>query len=555
LTTTVEHAGPLAEVLRLIPGYDPFATAEDAWLDEAAARRAIDFFPSCLHHIEGDIAGQPFVLEPWQQAFVGNLFGWMVRDEKGRTVRRYREALLLVGRKNGKTPLIAGVTNYVLFCDGEPGAQIVGLAADTDQASLLYRHASGMVEAEPELSKRARIYRGLGQRAIEYPATNGVYRVISAEAGGKHGRNLHMAVVDELHEQPSRDLVDTIRTSFAATNRKQPLLIYLTTSDWERESICNEIVDYARKVRDGIIANSRFLPVMYEATSDDDWRDEKVWAKANPNIDISISRDYLRAECKRAQEVPAYENTFKRLHLNIKTQQRTRWLDITKWDACEAVIDLERLAARQCYIGLDLGKTNDITAAALVFPPTETDGMWTLLPKFWIPEERAAEREKQHRVPYLLWQQQGFIDFTPGNVTDYDCVKAWVLAQRERFGVQEVAYDPWNAMHLATSLTAEGVPMVEFQQSIKHMNEPAKLLEGVINDGKCRHDDNPVMRWMVANAEVYTDASGNIRPVKPEHKSPNKIDGVTATVNAIGRAIVKPPEPESVYETRGMLEV
>ncbi len=211
----------LEDTLRLIPGYDPFETAEDCILDLEAAQLAIDFFAECLHHVKGELAGQPFILEPWEQAIVGNLFGWKQPDGR----RRYREAFIYVGRKNGKTSLVAGIVCYVMFCDHEQGAELYSAAADRDQASLVRAQGEGMIRQDPVLDSMARIY----QHAITYAAEGTTYKAISAEAGTKHGYNSHLVILDELHAQPNRELVDVLETSTGS--RRQPLIISITTSD------------------------------------------------------------------------------------------------------------------------------------------------------------------------------------------------------------------------------------------------------------------------------------------------------------------------------------
>jgi phage terminase large subunit-like protein len=281
---TAKQKKTLEATLRLIPGYDPFVTAGDAWLDHDRAKMAIEFFPEMLHHIEGDVAGQPFALEPWEQAIIGNLFGWVRQDAKGRIVRRYRKCLLYVPRKNGKTPLAAGICLYVLFCDGEPGAQIYGAGASGDQAAKLYRHAVGMVRREPMLEGRCTIYGGQNARSIVLKEDEGSsYRVISADAPTAHGGNSHMVLIDELHALENGELVEVMETSMASEVRAQPLLVYITTADYDRPSVCNRVHKYACAVRDngGDPAkpgfDPTFLPVIYEAGKDDDWRWTEQW--------------------------------------------------------------------------------------------------------------------------------------------------------------------------------------------------------------------------------------------------------------------------------------
>lgn len=542
------------KIIGQIPGYDPVATCGDAWFEPGAAQRALDFFQhetdGCLRHVEGALAGQLFRLEPWQQAIVANLFGWVRTDDHGRVVRRYREAFIYVPRKNGKTPVAAAICNYVLFCDGEPGAQISSFAADTDQASLLYRHAKGMVEQEPELASRAKIYKGFGHRSIVLSEDEGsVYRVHAADAAGAHGGNPHLVIVDELHAQPNRELIDVLQTSFASVNRAQPLFICITTADFERESICNEKHDYAGKVRDGIIDNPAFLPVIYEAKDEEDWTAPEVWAKANPNLGVSVSLDYLRGECQRAIESSAYRNTFKRLHLNIRTKSDVVWLRLEKWDACGTLpVDPKQLARRPCFGGLDLSTTTDISALELVFP--EGEG-FLVLSYFWVPRENAALREHRDRVPYTQWIRDGFIKATEGDVVDYDVIRTDINALAKQFNLKKLAIDRWNATQLAVQLGGDGITVELFGQGFASMNAPAKLLENLVTAGRLAHGGNPVLRWMASNVIVETDAAGNIKPSKK--KSRERIDGMVALVMGLGAA-TSTITSESVYRKgRGLV--
>ena len=485
--------------------------------------------------------GQPFRLESWQQAIVGNLFGWKRPDG----TRRFREAFIYVPRKSGKSEMAGGLGNLLTFADGEPGAQVYCAAADREQARLVFNAAKTMVQAEPELASRGRVY----TNAIMVEATGSVLKVVSAEAYSKHGVNAHGVIIDELHAQPNRELVDVLTTSTAA--RRQPLIVYITTADFDRDSICNEKYDYACKVRDGVIDDPAFLPVIYEAPSDADWTDPQVWADANPNLGVSVSEEYLERECQRAQETPTYENTFKRLHLNMKTQQDVRWLSLEQWDACGgAEIDEADLEGQECYAGLDLSTTTDVSALLLLFQGD--DGEVGLLPRFWVPADNARKRERRDRVPYQTWARQGFIEMTEGNVVDYDVIRRRINELGERFKIREIAIDRWNATQLAVQLQGDGFEVVTFGQGFRDMSGPTKELEKLVISGKLRHGNHPVLRWMASNVSVGTDAAGNLKPSKK--KSTERIDGIVAGIMALGRAILQPQVPQSVYtETRGLV--
>ena len=534
-----------ARMMRLIPGYDPFATAgPDCWFDEAKAKAANAFFRERLTHIEGDLAGEPFELEPWEKAIIGNLFGWQRLDAKGRTIRRYRECLIFVARKNGKTPLAAGIALYCLFCDPERGQQNYVAASTREQAGLLFRHCRGMVDQSADLHEYCRIYGGNaagGQaQSIVRESRNSFVKIISGDVSiGKHGKNLNLAIVDELHEQPGRDLVDTLRTSMASANKPQPLMIYTTTSDCERaDSICNEIHDYACKVRDGLTEDLKFLPVIYEASREDDWTDPEVWKKANPNLGISVNEEFLWDECQKAKENPAIENTFKRLHLNIRTEQSVRLIPMDQWDACGEPFDPAILLGRRCYAGMDLATVSDLAAITLVFPPDEESGLYYCLPFMWCPRSRAMERQRQGKVSYLTWERQGHLILTDGCQIDYRYIRERINALSKLYDMQELPYDPYNATHLATQLKEEdGLNMIEHRQGVLSMNEPTKFLLRILLGRQLRHNGHPVLRWMASNMAARTDANGNYWPDK--EKSGDKIDGMVALIMGLGRAMLQ----------------
>ena len=275
-----------------------------------------------------------------------------------------------------------------------------------------------------------------------------------------------------------------------------------------------------------------------------------MWRSANPNLDVSLKLDYLQQQCKKAQNQPSFENTFKRLHLNIKTSQDVIWISMQAWDKCDGEVDAEALKGRKCYPAIDLSSTRDTSCLILAFPLD--DDILALLPFFWIPADSAHEREKRDRVPYNTWARQNLLDKTPGNVIDYRYIRARINELSKLYDFQEIAFDPWNARQLATQLEEEdGFSLVEFRQGFYSMNEPSKEFERRVLQRKIRHGGHPVLRWQASNVMVMTDPSGNIKPVKPEHKDAKKIDGIVASVMAVGRAMLN-VEKTSVYEDRGI---
>lgn len=529
-----------AGLLKALPGYDPFDQAGDCEFIVSKAEERLHFFERCLTHIKGAKAGEKFELERWQKSVIANLFGWIRPDG----TRRYREALIYVPRKNGKSFLAAGICNCVLFCDGEQGAEIYCGAAEAGQARLVFNVAREQVLRELLLKQRAKVF----QNSITIEDMASFIRPISADADTKYGFNTQCAVVDELHVQPDRDLVDVLLTSTGA--RLQPLIVYITTADYDRESICNEKRDYAIKVRDGIIDDNSFLPAIYEASRDADWKDEKLWQEVNPNLGVSVTWEYLRREFQRATETPTYENTFKRLHLNMQTESDVKWLSMDQWDSCARPVDSEKLVAQTCFAGLDLSSNQDVTAFVLVFP--SPDGHYAVMPFFWIPEDNAREREKRDRVPYLTWASKGWMELTPGNVVDYDRVRAKINDLGKKYRIIDLAADRWNAMQIMTQLQGDGFNVIAYGQGFKDMSAPSKELEKLLISGKLAHGGNPVLRWMASNVSAEIDAAGNIKPSKK--KSTERIDGIVALVMALGRVMVT-PQIGSVYEERGLLSI
>ena len=539
-----------AEIKRIcktcISGYNPWDDAGDCEFDVDAARHAVAFFPEQLVHVKGKKGGEQFWLENWEVAIVGNLFGWKRPDG----TRRYRHAFIFVPRKNGKTPLSAGIILYFLMEDDEPGAEIYGAASEYKQACLVFDHAQGMVSRNPALRERCKLYKGQAKaiQLVEHELNIdnlSTYRPISSEVGTHHGFNTHLGVVDELHTLPNADLVDTLETSTAA--RAQPLLVYITTSDYDREgSICNEKHDYACKVRDGVIEDWAFMPVIFEASRDDDWTDERVWEKANPNLDVSVSRDHLRRECQKAQENPRYENIFKRLHLNIRTEQDVRFLQMAKWDACDGVVTDNELLGQRCYGGLDLASTIDIAAFVLFFP----DCYNAIVPYFWVPGDNAKKREIKDKVFYSTWAREGLIELTQGNVIDYDVVRKRIKEIGKLYDIQEIAIDRWNSTQLQTQLAGDGFEINQFGQGFASLSAPTKELERLVLEGNLKHGGNKVLRWMASNVMAEQDSAGNLKPCKK--RSTEKIDGIVSLIMALGRSMVH-EDKTSIYETQGLV--
>tara|TARA_Y100001937_G_scaffold128752_2_gene207626 strand:- start:18260 stop:19891 length:1632 start_codon:yes stop_codon:yes gene_type:complete len=529
-----------------LAGYDPTRDADGFVFDSEKAQRVVGFFEAFLKHQKGLEAGKPFTLLPWQRDFLATLFGWV--DADGR--RRYRRTWLEIPRKNGKSTLSSGLGLYLLFGDGEQSAEVVSAAGDRDQAAIVFDVAKGMIQGDAMLSKLAQVYR----REIKYPRTNSVFKVISSDAGTKHGMNISGLIADEVHVWPNRDLWDTLHTSMGA--RAAPLSIAITTAGHSRTSIAWEQHDYALKVRDGTIKDERFLPVVYAAPEGSDWTEPETWHIANPSLGQSISLDYLEQECKRAKEVPGYVNTFLRLHLNVWTEQQTRWLPMDSWDASGSEIDHGKLDGQECWLGVDLATTQDTTCVAAVFPGA--DGTITVLPHFFLPKDNIEAKERNDRLPYRAWASEGYITLTPGVVTDYSFVEAKIMDLVERYKVQEVTLDRWNATDISTRLSEQGANVTWIGQGYRSLSAPSKRLEELVLSGKLIHGDHPILRAQAAQVMIETDPAGNIKPSKRASGSKansERIDGIVALVMGLGRCMDSGESKTSVddvYTDRGL---
>ena len=529
-----------------LAGYDPTRDADGFVFDSEKAERVVGFFEAFLKHQKGLEAGKPFTLLPWQRDFLATLFGWV--DADGR--RRYRRTWLEIPRKNGKSTLSSGLGLYLLFGDGEQSAEVVSAAGDRDQAAIVFDVAKGMIQGDAMLSKLAQVYR----REIKYPRTNSVFKVISSDAGTKHGMNISGLIADEVHVWPNRDLWDTLHTSMGA--RAAPLSIAITTAGHSRTSIAWEQHDYALKVRDGTIKDERFLPVVYAAPEGSDWTEPETWHIANPSLGQSISLDYLEQECKRAKEVPGYVNTFLRLHLNVWTEQQTRWLPMDSWDASGSEIDHGKLDGQECWLGVDLATTQDTTCVAAVFPGA--DGTITVLPHFFLPKDNIEAKERNDRLPYRAWASEGHITLTPGVVTDYSYVEAKIMELVDRYKVQEVTLDRWNATDISTRLSEQGANVTWIGQGYRSLSAPSKRLEELVLSGKLIHGDHPILRAQAAQVMIETDPAGNIKPSKRASGSKansERIDGIVALVMGLGRCMDSGESKTSVddvYTDRGL---
>lgn len=514
-----------------LAGYDSNRDGAGYWYDPEAAERPIEFIESYCTHIEGDKGGEPLVLEEWQKDFIRALFGWKRPDGR----KRYEVAYLEIPRGNGKSTLCAALALYLLGCDGERGAQVYSAAASMDQAGMVFRPATVMVRQDETLLSKFIVKET--PRRIIHPDTNSFYQVIPADERTTHGQTPYAVIFDELHTQPNRKLWDTMVSGLV--KRSRSILIAITTAGYDKSTICYEKHDYAEKVRDGILIDPAFLPVLYGADAKDDWTSEKVWKKANPNYGVSVVPEKIRQACVRAQQNSGEENSFRRLHLNQWTEQQERYISMADWNDCRREVDWSEFAGKPCYGGLDLAKTKDLTAFVRIWVRKE-DGQtkFYVRPMFFMPEEKLTRLEMDTNIPYTRWKKEGLLIATPGAETDYGFVRSHINDTNRESPIDNIGYDPWNATHLRRLLMEEdGFVMTEVRQGYLGMNEPMKFVKGCIIERNLVHDGNEMLTWNVSNLEAKQDPKENVMPVKPTDGKWKKIDGIVATITGLAVAM------------------
>ena len=438
------------------------------------------------------------------------------------------------------------VALYLLFADGEASPEVYGCAADRQQASIVFDVAREMIEQAPALMKRCRIMR-TNKRVVNYSLA-GFYQVLSADVKNKHGFNVSGLIFDELHTQPNRALWD-VMTKGTGDAREQPLYFAITTAGVDRNSICYEQHLKAMDILVGRKIDPRFYPVVFGLSEDEDWTNEDNWYKANPSLGLTVSIEDARQWYQEALDNPAEENLFKQLRLNMWVSSLTRFIPEYIYALGNKSIDLEALEGRDCYGGLDLSSTDDLTAFTLIFPPRkdhpEDNGEYILLPYFWIPEATIPIRVRKASVPYDIWKMKGLLNATEGNVIDYQAVEQFIDDLGNRFHIQEIAFDRWGATQVSQDLTRMGFTVVAMGQGYASMSPPTKEFYKLLMEGKIIHGGHEVLAWMAGNVVVEQDPAGNIKPAK--NKSAEKIDGIVAAIMALDRCI-RHEDAASIYD-------
>jgi phage terminase large subunit-like protein len=482
-----------------------------------------------------DADGRPrrFLLQPWQVFIVGSLFGWILTSGH----RRYRNAYIEIGKGNGKTPMLAAIGLYGLTMDGQIAPQIYAAAADRDQAMVMYRDAVRMVDASPALAQR--IQQSGVQQVHNMAYGLGFFRPFSREQSAKSGTRPHMGLIDELHEHPNGDTVNKIRAG--AKGNLDAMFPEITNSGSDRTSICFQHHEHSRHILEQSVVDDRwFAYVCGLDEGDDPLADETCWPKANPNLGISIQREYLVDQVSAARNIPGETNTVLRLNFCVWTAQHTRAIDMLLWRACAAPPPDAELAGVPCFGGLDLGQSDDFTAWVRIW--TLDDGRVVVKCRFWLPE---AALEKYPHRNYAEWRRAGWLTITEGPTTDYDRVEAAIAADCAQDGIRSVAYDKRFAEQMAQHLVGLGIEMLDQPQGFQ-LNEAIRRKGELVAAGSLCHGSNPILDWMAANYVIRHGLRGDARPDK--EKAADKIDGQVALDMALGVWIRQPATAPPSYQ-------
>ncbi len=497
------------------------------FFDERQATRVCKFV-ELLTHTKGSLAGQKIRLEPWQVWILTTIFGWRRRSDNG---RRFRRVYIEVPRGNGKSCLSSGIGLYCLLADQEPGAEVYSFATTRDQAKIVFGDAKQMAATNTPLRQQFGLE--VLANALYVQKTNSTFQAKSAEGSTLDGLNTHFACIDELHAHKTRAVYDVVETSLG--KRLNSLLWVITTAGFDTSGICYEVRAMVCKVLDGNATDETQFGIIYSIDPEDDWTSEEALIKANPNWGVSVRPEMIVSLQQKAITLPSAENNFKTKHLNVWCNASSAWMSLPAWDKCAALsLSLEDFEAQPCVIGLDLGAKNDITAKMRVFPIEDEDGKkrFAVFGDYYLPENAV---QKTTNSQYQGWVTEGLLHVTTGAMTDLNIIEEDIRDDLSRFDVQAIAYDPWQAIQLASALNNDGAPMVEYRNTVQNLSEPMKTLEALVQDGRIIHNGDPILRWMMANVVARVDAKDNIYPRK--ERPENKIDGVVALLYALAMCL------------------
>jgi len=506
------------------------------YFNERKAKAALTVL-SLLTHTTGDWKGMRFQVQPFQAFRFACIFGWVRKDNEK---RRFRRVYCEVARKQGKSEEATAMGIIGLLFDNENTPQIYSAATTREQAKIIFMAAKIMLRQLADMSPAIKQIVKIQREAIYGIKNDGIFKALSSDATTLDGLNPHMALIDEVHEHNDTSVIEVMETGMGA--RSQPLLYMITTAGFNVEGACYAIRRNCINVLEGKVVDDSLFTVIYTIDEDDDWADESVWIKANPQIGITPSWEYMRSKyTDAANKGGRAQVEFLTKNLNVWTRSHTTWIKDDTWVSLGADFTPEQLRGKRCYAGLDLATTTDICALCLLFPPDEDCEKYRVLFHFWCPKDNAIERSKRDRVDYVKWADDGWLTLTPGNTTDYAYIRNEVMSIAETYQLHSVAYDRYNSSQLVIDLLSDGIRMEKFSQSVINMNAPTVDLEKNLLDGTIEHNDNPVMRWMMGNVAIHRDANGNIKINKA--KAIEKVDGAVSMVMAWGQYMTYKVEP------------
>lgn len=521
------------------------ADAKGYFLDHASGMHVILFFETFLVHTKGMKEGQPFLLSPYQQFTLYNIFAWKKYNASGQPVRVIKTIYEKVARKNGKTAVLAGVGLYCLAFDTEAGPEIYVGATKEAQAKILWEQATHFVFKSVALRKMGMKNT---QREIRFPRVLGSFRFLGGDSNTLDGLNPSLAIIDEYHSHKTDGVREVLESAMGA--RKEPIFYIITTAGFNKQSVCKKYEDVAKEILDGIKEDDSTFVMIHEPPADANWEDEKTWKLANPNLGQGVNLDYIRGEFVKAVNQPSKIPNFRTKHCNQWVDAAEEWIPSRIWKQNQLdPFPFEKFKQLGSYMAVDLSTTKDITAIVLVTLPEE-DGTRYCWPVFFCPEDTINERSKTDRVPYRQWVDQGYMISTPGNTVDYSWVKDRIAAMYHPNGVVRVEMDPWNAHQISQDLMEIGLEVSFFSQQISHISFPTKQWETLVLNGKLKHNGNPVMEWMMAGCVIYQDANENIKVHKGNsHREGGKrVDGIIAGIMALGGSLaVESNESKSAY--------
>jgi len=490
--------------------------------DEKRASRPIEFIERFCKHSKGEWAGRPVKLELFQKAYISALFGFIDRETG---LRRYRESFFMVGRKNGKSTLLAGLALYMLIADKEPGAEVYSVATKKDQARIVFDETHNMVKQSPELSANIK----KRKTDLYFPLSMAKFQPLGKNSDTLDGLNAHCVIMDELHSIKDRNLYEVMKQGQSA--RRQPLLIMITTAGTVRECIFDDIYSYACGIVDGTIIDETFLPIIYELDSRDEWTDPPSWEKANPGLGQIKKLSDLTSKVERAKNSPKDLSGILCKDFNIRETLSSAWLPFDAINNEETFV-LERFRGSFAIGGADLSITTDLTCATLLMLDKETEQRF-VKQMYWLPADSFQERVQYDKIPYDKWRDRGLLRLCSGNSINYSDVTAWFLEMVNDHGITPawIYYDSYSARYWVEEMEAHGFRMVRCIQGAKTLSLPMQQLGADLQAKKVNYGNNPVLKWCLTNTGIQTDRNGNIVPVKNQ-AAKQRIDGTSSLLDA-----------------------